>query len=157
MPKRLIVAGMNLSYAPEATAGTRPTTASAYTALSEVTGAPDMFPDPNTEDVTPISEETMVQYVELLRDFGGTMPFPCNWNATMETDWATAIAAYETAIAADKAMWWCVNHPGLAKAVYFKGKPLESGFGELASNTALKGTLRIVPEGGWCYEAKPSA
>ena len=85
------------------------------------------------------------------------MPFPCNWNSTMESDWAAAITAYATAIAADKATWWCVSHPGLTNAVYFKGKPIDSGFGELSANTALKGTLRIVPEGGWTYAAKPSA
>ena len=156
MANRLIVAGMKLLYAVEAVAGTMPTAMSAFTPIPEVTGAPNMFPEPNTEDVTPIDETSMVQYVDLLRDFGGSLPFPCNWNDAVATAWAGAISAYATGIAADKATWWCIYHPSLSKAVYFKGKPIESGFGELSANTALKGELRIVPEGGWTYTTAPS-
>lgn len=152
---RLTSAGMQLAYCVETTAGTMPT--ASYTAVPEVTGAPDMYPAPNTEDVTPLAETEMVQYVALLKDFGGTMEFPCNWNDTVDTAWNDeCISAYETAAESNKAMWFALIHPKTSKAVFFKGEPLVSGFGAVSANAALKGTLRIVPMGGWTMAAKPT-
>ena len=157
MAIRVNTAGMKLLYAVEASAGTMPTAMSAYTMVPEITGTPDLFVAPNTEDVTPIDETEMVQYLDLLKDFGGTLDFPCNWCDALDTAWnTTLIGAYNTGKASSKDTWFCVYHPKLTNAVYFRGKPIKSGMNEISANTALKGTCRIVPEGGWTFAAKPS-
>lgn len=153
--KRVSTAGMKLAYCVEATAGTMPT--ASFTMVPEVTSAPSMFVAPNTADVTPLDETEMVQYIPLLKDFGGALEFGCNWNDTVDTAWnTTCITAYNTATTSNKAMWFALVHPELSKCVFFKGQPLKAGPGEVSANTALTGTLRIVPLGGWNIHAKPT-
>ena len=153
--KRVSTAGMKLAYCVETTAGTMPT--ASYTMIPEVTSAPSMFVAPNTADVTPLDETEMVQYIPLLKDFGGALEYGCNWNDSVDTAWnTTCVEAYETAQASDKAMWFALVHPELAKCVLFKGQPLPAGPDEVSANSPLTATLRIVPLGGWTYTAKPT-
>lgn len=153
--KRVSTAGMKLAYCVEATAGTMPT--ASYTMVPEVTSAPSLFVSPNTADVTPLDETEMVQYLALLRDFGGALEYGANWNNAVDEAWnTTCVGAYETAQASDKAMWFALVHPELDNCVFFKGQPLTAGPDEVSANSPLTATLRIVPQGGWTYTAKPT-
>lgn len=156
MSKRLSTLGMTLSYAVEATAGTRPTTAAAYTEIPEVKSIPNLNPQPNGIDVTPLSETEYVLYTNGLKDLGGALEFQANLTDDVITAWETMITAYETGIAADKATWFCVQHPELSKAVYFTGDPAPIGLNDAAVNSALNTSLFIAPSSAPEMAAKPA-
>lgn len=152
---RLSTAGMTLSYAVEATAGTRPTTG--YTLIPEVKATPSTNPQPNSIDVTPLNETDFLQYIAGLKDLGGVMQFTANLTADVLTAWNdTLLTAYTTAVAASKATWFCIAHPKLTQAVFFKGEPVACGFNEAAVNAALETTLYIAPQSAPTFEDAPT-
>lgn len=158
MSQRLSTAGMTLSYSVEATAGTRPTAASAFTVIPEVKATPSTNPEPNSIDVTPLSELYFVQYIAGLKDLGGVLGFTANLTEDLITVWnTTLIDAYETGAAADKATWFCLQHPKLTNAVYFQGEPVPLGLNEASVNAALETTLYIAPQSAPEMAAKPTA
>ena len=66
------------------------------------------------------------------------------------------ITAYEAAIAEDKATWFCIQHPKLDEAVFFKGEPVPLGFNENTVNSALETTLYVAPQSAPQMLAKPA-
>lgn len=157
MSRRLSTAGMTLSYAIEATAGTMPTAASAYTVVPEVKVTPSTNPEPNSIDVTPLSELEFIQYIAGLKDLGGVLSFTANLTEDLIAVWnTTLIAAYEAAIATGKETWFCIQHPKLDEAVFFKGEPIPLGFNEANVNSALETTLYVAPSSAPTLLAKPA-
>ena len=154
MSQRFSTLGMKLQYCVETTAGTRPTTG--YTEIPEVKSVPDLNPQPNGIDVTPLSETGYVQYVDGLKDVGGVLAFTANLNEALMTAWATLITAYTTGQGTSKATWFCVTHPSLSKAVFFEGKPVPLGLSGAEVNSALETTLYIAPNSAPTMETKPT-
>ncbi len=154
MSQRLSTAGMNLAYAVEATAGTKPTS---FTIIPEVKATPSTNPQPNSIDVTPLNETDFLQYIAGLKDLGGVMSFTANLTADLLTLWNdTVVTAYATAAASGKATWFCLTHPKLTKAVFFKGEPVACGFNEAAVNAALETTLYIAPQSAPAFDDTPT-
>ena len=155
MSQRLSTAGMTLSYAVEATSGTRPTTG--YTLIPEVKATPSTNPQPNSIDVTPLSETEFLQYIAGLKDLGGVMQFTANLTADVLTAWNdTLLSAYATGQESSKDTWFCISHPKLTKAVFFKGEPVACGFNEAAVNAALETTLYIAPQSAPEFQNAPT-
>lgn len=122
---RLAIAGSKLLYAVEDTAGTRPTAASAYTMVPEVTTIPELSSaDYDQIDMTPIDEEIQHQQITGLRQAPGVLNFEANLSDTLLTFWNTTLmTAYTTGIADNKKMWFCVTIKGMDQAYYFTAEP----------------------------------
>lgn len=157
MALELSTAGITVSYACEATAGTRPSTASAYTQLPGIKSIPDMNPEPSSLQVTDLSDTQFHRYIKGLMDMGGNLGFNLNLNQANYTAWDGMVTASETAKATGKATWYCVNVPGLTNAFYFAGDPARIGMPSAEVDSVLEATGYIAPNqvAGWA--AKPSA
>ena len=157
MSQRLTTAGLSLSYAVEASAGTRPTTASSYTAIAEIKDMPSFNPTPESIESTTLSETEFKTYEAGLKDLGGVLEFKANLTSDLLTAWnTTLIGAYTTGIASNKATWFCVQHPSLANAVYFKGTPVAIGLNEASVNAMLETTLFVALTSAPEWQAKPT-
>lgn len=156
MSERFSTAGMYLAYAPEATAGTRPTAANAYTKIPEIKSIPSFNPAPETIESTTLSETEYKTYVKGLKDVGGALEFGANMTDDLDTAWAACISAFDTAVAAQKKVWFVVGHPKLAKATYFTGDPSSIGLNEAAVGGMAETTLYVTPTGSPVREAAPT-
>ncbi len=155
MSQRVSTAGMWLAYCVETTtAGTMPTTG--YTKIPEVKSMPSLNPAPNGIDVTPLSEEVAIQYINGLKDFGGALEFNANNTDDLYTAWSTLISAYETGQTAGKATWFCIYHPKLSKAAFFVGEPAPYGWNGAEVNAAYETTLYIAPQSSPVYDTAPT-
>lgn len=157
MAQRLSTAGMNLSYCVETTSGTKPT--SNFTIVPEVKVTPSTNPEPNSIDVTPLNELEFIQYIAGLKDLGGVLSFTANLTTEVLTLWNTTLmTAYEAGQAEDPAKdtWFCITHPKLPDAVYFKGEPVPCGFNEANVNSALETTLYIAPQSAPTMDTAPT-
>lgn len=153
MSQRVSTAGMWLAYCVETTAGTRPQ--QGFTKIPEVKSMPSLNPAPNGIDVTPLSEEETIQYINGLKDFGGSLEFTANNTDDLYTAWTTLISAYETAQESNKATWFCIYHPKLGNAAYFKGEPAPYGWNGAEVNAAYETTLYIAPQSAPVYAQAP--
>lgn len=149
--------GMKVFYSVETTAGTKPTTASAYTQIVGIKEIPSIAEEANAIDVTPLEELNFMQYVAGLKDSGGTIAFTANNTNAFQTAWTTLVSAYETGIAADKNTWFCITHPNLENAFYFTGEPVSLGFSGASVNEALNATANVIAGKIEGWAAKPTA
>lgn len=154
MSQRVSTAGMYLCYCVETTAGTRPT--SGYQIIPEIKSMPSFNPAPSTIDSTTLLETQYVTYVKGLKDMGGALEYGANLTDDLVDFWETLLAAYDTAVADGKAMWFAVVHPKLAKATFYKGEPAPLGFNEAAVGAMAETTLYITPNSAPIMETKPS-
>lgn len=154
MSTRVSTAGMWLAYCQETTPGTRPTTG--YTKIPEVKSMPSLNPAPNGIDVTPLSEPETIQYINGLKDFGGSLEFTANNTDDLYDDWEMLEQAYYTAQAQNKATWFCIYHPKLSKAAFFKGEPAPYGWNGAEVNAAYETTLYIAPQSAPIYDDAPT-
>lgn len=149
--------GMTLSYAVEASAGTRPTTASSYTQIKGIKNVPSIGEEASAIDVTPLEELNFMQYVAGLKDTGGTIAFTANNTNEFQTAWSTLVSAYATGIASSKATWFCIQHPQLTNAFYFIGEPVALGFTSADVNSALNATANVIAGKVEGWAAKPTS
>ena len=156
MSTRFSTAGMSLQYCVETTAGTRPSTG--FTTIPEVKSMPSFNPQPETIDSTTLEETVYRTYVKGLKAMDGALDFGANLTEDLITAWGTMMTAYATGQSATpaKATWFCIVHPGLAKAVYFKGEPAELGLNEASVGSMLETTLYITPNSAPEWQAKPT-
>ena len=145
-------AGVTFGYAVEATAGTRPETG--YTLIPDVKEIPEMNPEPETLESTTLAETEFKTYIEGLKDLGGALSFLANYTTELETVWAALVAAYKTAVASDKSVWFEVKHPKLEKSVFFKGQPSAMGLPAMSVNNILETNLYITPTNAPAWEEK---
>lgn len=154
MSERVSTAGMMLAYAVEAEAGTRPTTD--YKVVPEIKSMPSFNPSPDTIDSTTLAETEYKTSVPGLKDLGGTLSYGANLTDELITFWETCVSAFDTAQKAGKAMWWCVIHPKLSKATFYKGEPSPLGFNEASVGAMAETTLYITPTSAPLMETKPT-
>ena len=154
MSQRVSTAGMYLCYAVEATAGTRPTTG--YKVIPEVKSMPSFNPAPETIQSTTLLETEYHTYVEGLKDLGGALEYGANMTDDLLDFWDDLLDEYDEATAASKAMWFCVVHPKLSKAIFFQGDPANIGLNEAEVGGMAETTLYITPNSAPIMEAKPT-
>lgn len=154
MSERFSSAGMYLCYCPESTAGTRPT--SGYVKIPEVKSVPSFNPAPETIESTTLEETEYKTYVKGLKDLGGALEFGANMTDDLATAWSTLLSAFDTAVAAQKKVWFAVVHPKLAKATFFTGDPSGLGLNEASVGAMAETTLYITPTGAPVMEDKPT-
>lgn len=134
--------GIKFYYAPEATAGTQPTTG--WIEIPNVVSWGEIGSSPDTIDITPISETDFKQYEQGLSDTG-SVDVTGNWENDFIDAWETIREAAATAKAAGKALWFTQIIPGYDKSFYYAGSPSMLRFPEVGSNSALQpsGTITV--------------
>lgn len=149
MALELSTAGVTVSYAVEATAGTRPT--SSYTAIPNIKSTPDFNPEPSSLEVTDLSDTEWKRYIPGLKDPGGSLAFTANNTDDFQTAWETLITAYEAGATADKATWFEIAIPGLTKSFFFAGIPAELGLNAMDTDAVAEVDAYIAPNQveGW--------
>ena len=152
MANEISTAGVTLSYAVEATAGTRPTTG--YTQVARIKSVPDFNPTPSTIDVTDLSDLEWKRSIPGLKDVGGAQAFKANNTNAFQDGWAALVTAAETAQATEggaKATWFCISHPKLTKAFFFSGMPSPLGLSAMEVDSAMEIDAYITPNtiAGW--------
>lgn len=154
MSERFSSAGMYLCWAPEATKGVRPTTN--FTRLHEIKSMPSFNPAPETIESTTLDETEYKTYVKGLKDLGGALEYGANMTDDLLDEWDDVISAFNTAVAAQKRLWFAVVHPYLTKAVFFTGDPSSIGLNEVSVGSMAETTLYITPTSAPVMEAKPT-
>lgn len=139
----LSTAGVQLLYAAETTAGTRPTTG--YTRIRGIKSTPSLNPAPDTLETTTLDELEYKTYIDGLKDLGGALEFTFNLTEELITNWGSLMTAYTTAKASGKAIWFEILVPGLTNAFFFTGNPSEMGLPETEVNSVLEITNYITP------------
>jgi hypothetical protein len=155
MAINLSTIGVQLHYAVEATAGTRPT--SGYTRIYGIKSTPSLNPAPDTIETTTLDELEYKTYVDGLKDLGGALEFTFNLTEELITAWDALITAYESGADEGKQTWFAIVVPGLTDAFYFPGNPSKMGLPETAVNSVLEITNYITPVGAPEKAAKPTA
>jgi len=148
MAQELSTAGVLLKYAVEATAGTRPTTG--FTQIPCIKAIPDFNPEPESLEVTDLSDTTWRRYIPGLKDPGGALAFTANLTTQFKTAWETLVTAFETAKAADKATWFEIMVPNFG-SFYFAGYPSTLGMTAMDVNAVLEIEAYVTPNQieGW--------
>lgn len=154
MAINLSTIGVQLWYAVESTAGTRPTTG--YTRIYGVKSTPSLNPSPDTLETTTLDELEYKTYIDGLKDIGGAVEFTFNLTEELVTAWETLMTSYEAGKATGKATWFTIVVPGLTKSFYFTGNPSNMGLPETSVNTVLEITNYITPTNAPEKFAKPS-
>lgn len=150
----LSTAGIQLLYAVETTAGTRPTTG--YTRIYGAKTTPSLNPSPETLETTTLDETEYKTYIDGLKDLGGALEFTFNLTQDLIDSWDALMTAYETAKAAGKATWFTIVVPGLTESFYFTGNPSNMGLPETSVSSVLEITNYITPTNAPEKYAKPS-
>ena len=145
-------AGVTFGYAVETSKGVRPTTG--YIIIPDVKEIPEMNPEPETLETTPLSETEFKTYIEGLKDLGGALSFLANFTEELEEVWSELVEAYKTAIASGLATWFEVKHPKLEKSVFFTGQPSAMGLPGMGVNAVLETNLYITPTNAPAWETK---
>lgn len=147
MALELSTIGIQLRYATESTAGTRPT--SGFTQIANITSIGEISATPDQLEVTNL-EDTWKRYIDGVKDGSGEIQIGANFTAAFKTAWETAITAYETAFASSKATWWEVYVPDFG-SFFFAGKPADLGLPSIEVNNVFAGTVSITPNEieGW--------
>ena len=157
MANYLSTIGVHLYYGVEATAGTRPTTKSAYTELVGVKSIPSMNPAPDNLDTTTLNEEEYKTSIPGLKDLGGSLGFTFNMSQELKDAWDTLVTADATARASGKATWFYIDVPGLTEGLFFKGQPSAMGLPEMGVNSVLEVENSITPTAEPEWATKPAA
>lgn len=154
MSIQLSTAGVTMKYAVEATSGTRPT--KGYTEVPELKAIPEMNPEPDTLETTNLKETEYKTYIAGLKDLGGALGFTINLTKDSLAAWSTMVEAYDEAAGEGKAMWFCIDVPGLAKDLFFTGQPTPLGLPGMEVNNVLEATAYITPTNAPVWDAKLS-
>lgn len=155
MAINLSTAGVQLQYAVEETAGTRPT--SGYKRIKGIKSTPSLNPSPDALETTTLDELEYKTYIDGLKDVGGAIEFTFNLTEELITAWDELMTAYEAGKATGKATWFTIVVPGLTNSFYFTGNPSAMGLPETSVNSVLEITNYITPTNAPEKFAKPTA
>lgn len=155
MANAISTAGIEVRYAVETTAGTRPT--SGYTQIKGVKVIPAFGDTVNTLQSTPLEALVNHTYIEGLRDSGGSISLTVNDYPEFRVAWDACVDAAE-ALTGGKEMWFEVYIPGMTisgtqTSFYFPGKPVALGFGGAEVDSVFENTANIIPTGDYAWEA----
>ena len=151
--------GIKVSYAFEETAGTRPT--SGYSLIPGVKEIPELNPSPETIETTSFDNLEYKTYVNGLKDPGGTLDFRANLTQELYDLWEKpttgVMAQWDAAKAAGKAMYLCIDIPGITDSCYISVIPTHLGLPSASVNSVLETTLHFTSEGEPTWAADPVA
>lgn len=154
MAINLSTAGVQLLYAVEETAGTRPT--SGYIRIKGIKSTPSLNPSPETLETTTLDETEYKTYIDGLKDLGGALEFTFNLTEELMDTWDALMTAYESAKVSGKATWFTIVVPGLSESFYFTGNPSSMGLPETSVSSVLEITNYITPTNAPEKFAKPT-
>lgn len=149
--------GAKVSFAFESEKGVRPTTG--YTKLPEIKEIPEMNPTPDTLETTSLDNLEYKTYVDGLKDLGGALSFTANFTQDLYDLYNGEngiVASWETAKAAGKAMYLCIEIQGLSEACYLSVTPSKLGLPAASVNTVMEVALYFTPAGEPVWAAKPT-
>ena len=141
-------AGVQIRWASEVSAGTRPTTG--YKVIPSIKSSPDFNAEPSQLDVTDFSDKVWKRSIAGLRDVGGAIAFTANMTASFKSAWASLVSAYTTAVASSKSTWFEVSIPNF-DSFYFAGQPIELGVKGMDVDSVVEADGYVVPNQiyGW--------
>ena len=149
--------GIKVSYAFESTAGTRPTTG--WKVIPQIKEIPELNPSPETLETTSFDNLKYKTYIDGLKDPGGTLDFLANLTQELYTMWQDptdgVMKQWATAKAANKAMYLCIDIPGISESCYISVIPSDLGLPSASVNTVLEITLHFTAEGEPEWGADP--
>ena len=156
MAQELSTAGVLLKYCVETTAGTRPTVN--YTQIPSIKAIPDFNPEPESLEVTDLSDTEWKRYIAGLKDPGGALSFTANLTTNFKTAWTTMISSYTTGLSTNKATWFEIMVPDFG-SFYFAGIPSALGMSAMDVNAVLEIEAYITPNKihGWDTSSTTSA
>lgn len=150
MAGEISTAGIMIFYAPESTAGTRPSTGYKQKATGAtlniadyVTGIGGLGADYDMYDVTPLSETERHRFIKGLQNNDGSIELSANINPTSRADWGKIVAEY-AALTGGKALWFEFILPGDTDAIFVRGEPLPMRFPDVEAGSAVQGAVQIV-------------
>lgn len=149
--------GAKVSFAFETEKGVRPTTG--YTKLPEIKEIPEMNPTPDTLETTSLDNLEYKTYVDGLKDLGGALSFTANFTQDLYDLYNGEngiVKSWETAKAAGKAMYLCIEIQGLSEACYLSVTPSKLGLPAASVNTVMEVALYFTPAGEPVWAAKPT-
>lgn len=144
MAIELSTAGIQVKWAVEVTANTRPTTG--YAQIRGVKSIPEYNPEPSMLEVTDLSDAEWKRYIAGLKDPGSAMGFTVNFYSDFKTDWDTMLTAYGTAKETGKAVWIEYAIPGM-NSFYFRAIPSDLGFNGADVDGVLENVAYVTPNG----------
>lgn len=133
--------GMLLGYGLETVAGTKP---AAFTKFEYGNSLPERNLEPQTIDVTPLSETVSHRFIPGLANDSSPIAIQFNMNDTSQAAWETMVSAY-AGRGAGLSMWFEFYHPDLSDGFFFTGEPVALGFGGADVDSALNVTGYIIP------------
>ena len=154
--------GVKILYAPETTAGTRPTSGYKAKATSGtlniadfVTGASGFSADIDKGEVTPVSTPQYGRrsFIPLLFSNDGSIKFTCNINKESRTSW-NAICDEHAALTSGKSIWWEVILPGEDKGWFFRGEPIPMQLPDFNAGEVVQGDIEIIESDNDGYQNK---
>ena len=154
MAVNLSTIGVQLHYAVETSAGTRPT--SGYKRIYGIKSTPSLNPAPDTIETTTLDELEYKTYVDGLKDLGGALEFTFNLTEELIEKWDALMDEYEAGKPTGLRTWFAIVVPGLTEAFYFPGNPSAMGLPETSVNAVLEITNYITPVGAPVKAAKPT-
>lgn len=150
--------GAKVSYAFEATAGTRPTTG--FNKIPEIKEIPEMNPQPETLETTSMDNVEYKTYVSGLKDLGGVLDFTAGFTQDLydlyQDEPGGIMAQWETAKASGKAMWLCIDIQGLTESCYLSVEPSNLGLPAGSTNAVMDITLHFTPVGEPIWGVDPT-
>lgn len=149
--------GIKVSYAFEAVAGTKPTTG--YKHIEGIKEIPELNPAPDTLETTSFDNLEYKTYINGLKDLGGALSFTANFTQALFDAWNGedgVMEQYKTNIASGKAMWLCIDIPGINKACFFSCEPSPIGVPGATTNEVLETSLNLTPTGEPTWAEKPT-
>lgn len=147
--------GVKISYAVEASAGTRPT--SGYKRIHGLYSTPDFNAAPSTADVTSFDNEEYTSKIALLKDIPDNIEFGARFGQTFYDEWTALCTAYDSAKEANKEVWFCIDIPDFTKSIYFTGRPIKLGIPAMEANSGIDGSAYVAPTGEPVFEADPTS
>lgn len=143
-------AGVKILYAPESTAGVRPTTgykekatAGTLAIADYVTGISGLGADYDMYDVTPLSETSRHRFIKGLQNNDGSIEMNANINPTSRADWNGIVAEF-AALTGGKMLWFQFVLPGDTQGFFVRAEPMPMRFPDVEAGSAVQGAIQIV-------------
>lgn len=140
--------GAKVSFAFEATKGVRPT--EGYKKLPGIKEIPEMNPTPDSLETTSLDNTEYRTYVDGLKDLGGALAFTANFSQDLYDLYNKAdgiIPTWKTARNEGRAMYLCIDIPGLDESCYLSVIPSSLGLPPASVNSVMDITLYFTPAG----------
>ena len=141
--------GIKMAYAPETTAGTKPSTG--FVQLDRINNIGGISMDVEKIDASAL-EDTATKYVAGRADTGGDWNVTVNFTDETVTEWEGVISAYNTAQASGKNLWFEITLPNQSDAFFVIAQPPQQlPMPEIGQNELLtmEISLTVVEYKGW--------